>query len=192
MLLQSVREKQLKGAYALSWRTTTRVTDPTVPTYQETSWERIPDEAFSRVTMWHHNYMPIQSVLFHRSLYETYGGFAEDMDQLEDWNLWTRYTMQNDFIQVRKTTSKYRVPAEVAHNAERQSKLDDAYRDAVSRQSKMTFQATPELIRKLADDYVKSNSLLNLSRDQVRATVSGSTVLSRIASWRHVLLRRFR
>jgi GT2 family glycosyltransferase len=192
VLLQTVREKHLKGAYALSWRTTTRITDPTVPTYQETSWERIPDEAFSRVTMWHHNYMPIQSVLFHRSLYESHGGFAEDMDQLEDWNLWTRYTMQDDFVQVRKTTSKYRVPAEIAHNAERQSKLDDAYRDAVGRQSTMTFQATPEIVRKLADDYVKSNSLLNLSRDQVRATVSGSTVLSRIASWRHLLRRRFR
>ena len=25
------------------------------------------------------------------SLFEQLGGFAEDMDQLEDWNLWTRY-----------------------------------------------------------------------------------------------------
>jgi GT2 family glycosyltransferase len=192
VLLQTVRERQLKGAYALSWRTTTRVVDATIPSYEETSWDRLPDEPFSRVAMWHHNFMPIQSVLFHRSLYEKYGGFAEDMDQLEDWNLWTRYTMQDDFVQVRKTTSKYRVPAEVTHNAERQSKLDQAYRDAVDRQSQMTFQATPAFVRTLAEDYAKSNSLLSLSRDQVRATVSGSPTLSKIASWRHVLSRRLK
>ena len=55
------------------------------------AWDVFPDEPFSRPAMWHHNYMPIQSVLFHRSLFEQHGGFAEDMDQLEDWNLWTRY-----------------------------------------------------------------------------------------------------
>ena len=37
---------------------------------------------------------------------------AVDMDQLEDWNLWTRYTLEDDFVMVDKTTSKYRVPAD--------------------------------------------------------------------------------
>ena len=69
-------------------------------------------QPFDRLTLWHHNFLPIQAVLFHRSLYERHGGFAEDMDQLEDWNLWTRYTLEDDFVLVEKTTSKYRVPAD--------------------------------------------------------------------------------
>lgn len=190
VLLQTVRQHQMKGAYALAWRTTTRVVDPAVPTYEEISWDRFPDEPFSRVALWHHNFMPIQAVLFHRSLYETYGGFAEDMEQLEDWNLWTRYTMRDDFVQVRKTTSKYRVPAEVSHNVERQGKLDDAYKDAVARQATMTFVANPVLVRKIAEDYVRSNALIHVGRDQLRSHVAGSRWLSRLAAVRHVLRRR--
>lgn len=190
VLLQTVRDTQLLGAFALSWRTTTQVIDASVPTYRETSWDTIPDEPFSRVAMWHHNFMPIQAVLFHRSLYDRYGGFAEDMHQLEDWNLWTRYTMQDDFVQVRKTTSKYRVPAEVSHTADRQGKLDDAYKDAVARQSEMKFSADPAFVRKLAEDYVRSNALIHLGRDQVRARFANSPMLARLATLRHVLRRR--
>ena len=190
VLLQTTRDSGLKGAYSLAWRTTTQVIDATVPAYLETRVENMPDEAFSRVTLWHHNFMPIQSVLFHHSLYQRYGGFAEDMDQLEDWNLWTRYTMQDDFVQVRKTTSKYRVPAEVSHTAERQGKLDDAYKDAVARQGEMKFSADPVLVRQLALDYVRSNSLINVSRDQVRAHIASSPMLARLMAMRTVFRRR--
>ncbi len=190
VLLQTVRESRLLGAYALAWRTTTRVIDASVPVYQELSWDRIPDEPFSRVTMWHHNYMPIQAVLFHRSLYQRYGGFAEDMDQLEDWNLWTRYTMHDDFLQVRKLTSKFRVPAETAYVADRQDKLDAAYKDAVARQAQMTFTAHPGMVRKLAEDYARSNALIHISRDQVRAHFTRFRWLARLAVLRDWLRRR--
>lgn len=190
VLLQAVREHKLKGAYALAWRTMTRIQDASVPTYDEISWDRMPDEPFSRVAMWHHNYMPIQSVLFHRSLYDTYGGFEEDMEQLEDWNLWTRYTMRDDFVQLRKTTSKYRVPADSANNAQRQGKLDEAYRDAVARQAKMTFDADPIFVRKLAEDYARSNALIHVGRDMVRSRVASTPWLARIVSWRHLFRRR--
>ena len=94
-------------------------------------------QPFDRLTLWHHNFLPIQAVLFHRDLYARHGGFAEDMDQLEDWNLWTRYTLDDDFVLVEKTTSKYRVPASAREAAARQALLDDAYRDAVERQRAM-------------------------------------------------------
>lgn len=192
VLLQTVREAKLSGAFALSWRTTTQMVDASAAEYNELSWDSLPDEPFSRVTLWHHNFMPIQSVLFHRSLYERYGGFAEDMHHLEDWNLWTRYTMQDDFVQVRKTTSKYRVPADVSHTAERQGKLDDAYKDAVARQGEMKFSADPAFVRKLAEDYVRSNALIHVGRDQVRATFASSPTLARLAKLRNVLRVRFR
>ena len=93
-------------------------------------------------------------------------------------------------MQVRKTTSKYRVPAEVSHSAERQGKLDDAYKDAVARQCEMKFSADPAFVRKLAEDYVRSNALIHLGRDQVRARVARSPMLARLATLRHVLRRR--
>lgn len=192
VLVDTVIGTGLKGAYALSWRTSTRIVDPVAPKYEEVCYDRIPDEPFSRVAMWHHNFLPIQAVLFHRSLYETYGGFAEDMEQLEDWNLWTRYTIRDDFVQVRKLTSKYRVPSELSISADRQKKLDDAYRDAVARQSVMTFEANPEFVRRLAEDYVQSNALVHIGRDQLRAHVARHPWLARIASMRSVLRRRLR
>jgi hypothetical protein len=140
--------------------------------------------------MWHHNYMPIQSVLFHRSLFEQHGGFAEDMDQLEDWNLWTRYTMNNDFVQLRKVTSKYRVPEKVDHNAERQRKLDEAYQDAVARQRVLTFEANPVIVREMAEVYVRSNALLHFSRDQLRDQMARRPWFAKLMALRGVLRRR--
>jgi GT2 family glycosyltransferase len=190
VLLDTVRERSLKGAYALAWRTSTRIKDAALARYEEISYDRVPDEPFSRVTLWHHNFMPIQAVLFHRSLYEQHGGFAADMDQLEDWNLWTRYTMEHDFVQVRKLTSKYRVPAETSTNAERQARLDAAYREAVCRQEMMTFHATPTMVRKLAQEYAQSNAILHVGRDQIRAQVLSSRLLAKVFSLRIALRRR--
>jgi GT2 family glycosyltransferase len=192
VLLAAVQENKVKGAYSLAWRTSTLIKDIASASYEETSYDRVPDEPFSRVTLWHHNFMPIQAVLFHRSLYEQYGGFAEDMDQLEDWNLWTRYTIVDDFVQVRKLTSKYRVPSDTTVNVERQSKLDDAYRDAVKRQSLMTFPANPSFVRKLAEDYARSNAILHIGRDQVRQQFSNSPVFSKIFALRLLLRKRIR
>lgn len=190
VLQQTVREKAVLGAYALAWRATTHITDQDTAKYQELSLDCTPDEPFSRVTMWHHNYMPIQAVLFHKSLYQQYGGFAEDMDQLEDWNLWTRYTMLHDFVQVRKLTSKYRTPAHSVYVADRQQKLDLAYRDAVNRQAAMQFMANPVTVRKLAEDYARSNSLIQVSSTQIRKGLSRFPLASRLVSLRHTL-RRF-
>jgi GT2 family glycosyltransferase len=184
VLLQTAAKHGVLGAYGLSWRTHTRVVDEAGAVVKEERHEVSPDEAFSRMVLWHHNFMPIQSVLFHRSLYDRHGGFAEDMEQLEDWNLWTRYTIDADFVQLRKVTSKYRVPASVEVSAQRQGKLDDAYRDAVARQEVMEFKATPGLIRKMAEDYARSNALIHVSRDEVRASFARWPVLRHLFALR--------
>lgn len=190
VLLQTVQQHQVKGAYALAWRVFTRVTDKDSAAYDELHFDTYPDEPFSRTAMWHHNYMPIQAVLFHRSLFEQCGGFAEDMDQLEDWNLWTRYTMQNDFVQLRKVTSKYRVPAETDQSAQRQLKLDEAYRDAVERQKALHFEANPVIVRQMAEDYVRSNALLHVGRDQLRAQMARRPWLAKLMALRGIVRRR--
>src|SRR5262249_34203968 len=137
VLMEALAQSGAKGAYALSWETHTRVTDRERGQFEETAHLTRHRQPFDRLTLWHHNYLPIQAVLFHRSLYERHGGFAEDMDQLEDWNLWTRYTLEDDFIAVEKTTSKYRVPAAAREAAGRQALLDQAYQDAIARQEAM-------------------------------------------------------
>lgn len=58
------------------------------------------------------NYIPIQCILFKRTLFEERGGFDESLDYLEDWNLWIRYAYANEFKYIRKTTSLYRVPVD--------------------------------------------------------------------------------
>ena len=190
-LLQVAHERDVRGAYGLAWRTHTRVIDEQTAVVEEVHRDIFPDEAFSRMVLWHHNFMPIQSVLFHRSLYERHGGFAEDMEQLEDWNLWTRYTIDADFVQVRKVTSKYRVPSAVHVSSQRQARLDDAYRDAVARQDTMIFDATPALVRQLAQDYARQNALIHVGRDQLRSTFARWPLLRHLFALRGLLnLRR--
>ena len=131
VLMDAAQARRVKGVYGLAWETPTRIVDREAARYEELACSTRHRHPFDRLTLWHHNIFPIQAVLFHRSLYERHGGFAEDMDQLEDWNLWTRYTLEDDFLLVEKTTSKYRVPASAREAAARQALLDRAYRDAV-------------------------------------------------------------
>ncbi len=190
VLLQAALDAGLPGSYGLAWRVHTRVTDELLGTFEEVCRDVVPDEPFSRLKMWHHNLMPIQAVLFRRDLYERHGGFAEDMDQLEDWNLWTRYTIDVDFVQVRKLTSIFRVPGDTGSAAKRQGSLDAAYCDAVARQSSMFFTADPLLVRRLAEDFARQNALIHIDRQQVRDQIVRWPWLARLDAWRSRVLRR--
>ncbi len=189
VLLEAVLQQGLKGAYGLAWETHTHVLDPAAGTIDEVAHVTRHRQPFDRLTLWHHNYLPIQSVLFHRGLYERYGGFAEDMDQLEDWNLWTRYTLEDDFLLVDRTTSKYRVPAGAKAAAGRQELLDRAYRDAVERQRAMRLTLSPYDISRMAESYMRSQSLVLLSRQDVRRFAMSRPWLARLAAWRGPLRR---
>jgi GT2 family glycosyltransferase len=192
VLMDAVRASSLKGAYALSWETLTHVNDREQGKYEELAHTTRHHQPFNRLALWHHNYFPIQAVLFHRSLYERYGGFAEDMEQLEDWNLWTRYTLEDDFVLVEKTTSKYRVPANASEAAGRQMLLDRAYRDAVERQRALRVNLSPLEISEMAEGYARSQSLLLVSRSDVRRFVGARPWLARLAAWRAPVMRRLR
>jgi GT2 family glycosyltransferase len=75
-------------------------------------------ELFSRYTkpfsfprLLHHNYIPINAVLFHRSVYEACGDLNPAIPYNEDWNLWVRYALRfRPFLLVPKTTYVYRLP----------------------------------------------------------------------------------
>ncbi|HET9762149.1 MAG TPA: glycosyltransferase [Casimicrobiaceae bacterium] len=192
VLLEAAQERRAKGAYGFAWETPTRVIDRASARYEELAQVTRHRHPFDRLALWHHNIFSIQAVLFHRSLYERYGGFAEDMDQLEDWNLWTRYTLEDDFVLVEKTTSKYRVPASAREAAARQALLDRAYWDALERQKALRFLASPQDIARLAEAHMRSQSLPLVSAPVVRRFVADRPWLAQIAAWRGPIMRRLR
>ena len=195
VLVDTVERTGVAGAYALAWETHTEFLDRQHAQYAEIFHVTRHYQAFDRITLWHHNYLPIQAVLFNRRLFEQRGGFDEDMDQLEDWNLWTRYTLEDDFVLVEKTTSKYRVPANAHVAAERQALLDKAYLDAIERQRALAVTLSPRAISEMADSYMRSQSLMTVTRSDLRRIVGSNRVLSRLAAYRHPaqqVLRRFK
>jgi len=195
VLVDAVQRAGVAGAYALAWETQTDFLDREDARYEEVlhltrHWQR-----FDRLTLWHHNYLPIQAVMFHRRLYERYGGFDEAMDQLEDWNLWTRYTLEDEFVLVEKTTSKYRVPANARVAADRQALLDRAYRDALERQRELRVTLSPREISEMADAYVRGQAVMMVTRGDLRRIVGSNRLLSRLAAYRAPagrVLRRLR
>jgi len=192
VLVGAALAARAKGAYGLAWETKTLVHDRAAAEYEETMHATVHRQPFDRITLWHHNYLPIQAVLFHRSLYERHGGFAEDMDQLEDWNLWTRYTLDDDFVLVEKTTSKYRVPAETRGAAERQALLDAAYADALERQRKLLVTASPRDLSDMADAYVRNQALMMRTSQGVKRFVLGNRLLGPLVAWRKPVVERLR
>ena len=192
VLVDAVQRNDTAGAYALAWETQTEFHDRQHARYEEIlhvtrHWQR-----FDRLLLWHHNYLPIQAVMFHRRLYERYGGFDEAMDQLEDWNLWTRYTLEDDFVLVEKTTSKYRVPANARDAAERQALLDKAYLDAIERQRELRVSLSPREISEMADAYVRSQAVMMVTRSDLRRIVGSNRVLARVAAYRSPAARVLR
>lgn len=156
-LLAVAQQEGVPGVYGIGWEVPTEVESEVPLRYRETDWLLRFQMPFNHATLWVENFMPIQCVLFHRRLYERHGGFAEDMDQLEDWNLWTRYTLEDRFVLVDKTTSLYRVPAQPEVAERRQQALDQAYRDARARQQSMRAALSPAAII----DEVKASHTLN-------------------------------
>lgn len=82
-------------------------------------------QPFNRILLYTFNYIPIQSILFHRSLYDTFGGLDEQLDTLEDWDLWVRYSTQTRYKFVDKITSCYHTPYQRKVKQKRSLELKD-------------------------------------------------------------------
>jgi len=117
---------ELSAAYALAWEVKT---DAAPVGYSERFYLTAPVfyQEYSQEILMHHNYIPIQCILFNRNLFVERGGFDESLDQLEDWNLWVKYSINNKFKWVCKTTSMYRTPYSTQHATKRKALLDLNY-----------------------------------------------------------------
>ncbi len=129
-LVQAIQENpHAVAAYALAWEIPS--TKLSTGFMQEGRYlvHKAHQQPFDYARLREVNYIPIQAILFKHSLFEQRGGFDESIDYLEDWHLWQRYAHHNQFIYVAKTTSLYRVPADIAAQQSRQALLTGAYHD---------------------------------------------------------------
>lgn len=125
-LFAAVQAKKAVAAYSLAFEVQTKFGERS---YSEASLTTAPlhKQPWDYEVLKEHNFIPIQSLLFSRSLFATRGGFDPSLDNLEDWNLWLRYGFGNYFQYVPKTTSIFRTPSDAKERARRQEALHEAY-----------------------------------------------------------------
>ena len=145
------KRPELGAVYGLAYQVRTEIVSPEPWVYREVEHSLLYRQPFNRYLMWHHNYLPIQTVLFQRALFEKYGGFDPELDNLEDWNLWVRYSLFHDFEMVPKVTSLYRVPAKIETAVERQQLLDDYYAKAQEKHAQLRLELSPTQVLEAAE-----------------------------------------
>ncbi|MFM0597987.1 glycosyltransferase family 2 protein [Paraburkholderia dilworthii] len=159
----------LAAVYSLAFQVDTEVISAEPWVYREVRRYVVYRERFSRPAIWHHNFIPIQAILFRRELFDRYGGFDVNLDRLEDWDLWVRYSQAQDFELIDKVTSAYRVPAQGADASVRQQELDDYYRKAIEARDKLVVQMTPNQVMEYAAELAKLMYPLAVSRSRLRS-----------------------
>lgn len=132
-------DKKISAAYALSWDVQTKLNSEDINEgYIEMSHSTsdVLRQEFDRKVLQHHNYISIQSIVFLKTLFEEHGGFDEELENLEDWNLWVKYSINSEFKHIQKTTSMFRTPWGISEKSKRQSILDSYYTSAVEKNKK--------------------------------------------------------
>ncbi len=152
LVAEWMKNPELGAVYGLAFQVKTEISSHEPWVYRDLEHSVIYRQSFSRVLIWHHNYLPIQTVLFRRDLYVKYGGFDEELDNLEDWNLWVRYSLHHDFLMIPKVTSLYRVPSVSTQAFERQKVLDDYYAKAQEKHSRLRVQVSPADVLKMTEE----------------------------------------
>lgn len=159
--------------------------------YKEYGRNVIHHSDFSRVLMWRQNYIAIQSVLFNRQLYIENGGFLLHLDSLEDWNLWMRYSLKNDFYHVKNTTSFYRVPVGCKNALSRTRELDK-YKQAIrDEQKSLSINLNLDEFLTLHEELVKKESVFYISKDDVKKVLVDSICLNFLYSAFRIFYYKF-
>ena len=137
-LVSTIQATRLRVAYALAIEAE-QVVDSLDPLrYRILRRRVVHDQAFDRLALLHHNYLPIQAVLVARPLFALVGGFDETLDALEDWDFWLRLVIAGEeFGFVRRATSEYRIRVDDrAAATRRQRALDEAYTVVTARHAR--------------------------------------------------------
>lgn len=91
--------------------------------HRESDFYQFFSNQYNMLRLLQHNLMPIQAVLFERSLFVDYGGMHPDQDGLEDWLLWLKYACTGPFLHVDQFTSLFRTPMDSGIAQAREEKI---------------------------------------------------------------------
>jgi glycosyltransferase involved in cell wall biosynthesis len=172
-----LKQPNLGAVYSLGYEVRTHVLSEEPWVYENVMHSLIHRQAFSRPTLWHHNYFPIQTVLFQRRLYEEYGGFDLELENLEDWNLWVRYSLKNDFKLIQKVTSLYRVPDQLDKAIQRQAVLDDYYAKAKAKHDLLKVELTLPEIQQILEEVTHQNQVAGVPISWIKQMVLNTPIL---------------
>lgn len=170
VLLKNVLENpKYNAAYSMAFETPIKIHSKEPYEYTELFHNIQYKQKYNKLLILNQNYFPIQSVLFSRKLYDEYGGFDLDLEYLEDWDLWIRYTMNSQFKYVEKVTSIYRVPAEREISSERQKKLDEYLQHVRNKHKDTEMTLTVEEMREYVEGISqKTNIIYQLKNTRFR------------------------
>ncbi len=141
--------REWEAAYACAFEVRTRVLTHEPWRYEAVATTPVFEPVFSRERLYERNFLPIQTVLFRKRLFDRLGGFDPELDNLEDWNLWLRYALVGDFGAVAKTTSLFRVPASSHEAHRRRVVMVRDYAEPARRKNFAAWRDHPDLIGNL-------------------------------------------
>jgi len=150
-------------------------------------------QKFSRLALCYRNYLPILTVLFHRSLFERFGGMDPDLDNLEDWDLWLRFCAAGArFAFLNKTTSLYRIPYRRKDYGIRYQSLHSFKTVATAKQEQMALTMTvAEASREIGvilEDQSRLGQILGITPRELRG-IEKLYTRHKLARWAISILR---
>jgi glycosyltransferase involved in cell wall biosynthesis len=175
-----LNQPDLGAVYALAYEVRTEVISEEPWVYRDVEHSLIHRQVFNRAVLWHHNYLPIQTVLFQRQLFLDHGGFDPGLDSLEDWNLWVRYSLHHDFLLVPKVTSLYRVPDNNAKAVKRQEVLDGYYAQAQARHALLRREMSPPEVLQMAEEMARQMYVVAVPASSLRKLFFKVPLLKRL------------
>ncbi|HEY8401179.1 MAG TPA: glycosyltransferase family 2 protein [Cytophagaceae bacterium] len=120
------RNPGYRAAYSIGFETPIVIKSKSPYQYEIKNFFVIHRQPFNRLILYYQNYIPIQTIMFEKSIFLEEGGIDEELDALEDYELWVRYSLKNKFLYVPRVTSIYRVPFDKTIFNERQKELNNA------------------------------------------------------------------
>ena len=162
LLARALRDQpQAAAAYSLAYEAPTRLLNREPLAYAEAGRYVVHRRAFDPTELLARNLLPIQAVLFRRELFERLGGFSEDLEMLEDWDLWIRYLVPERVVHVPQVTSLHRVPGD-ADEAQRRYRRMQEYRSQLIARHAGQLSERTSWFRRLSQPVVSSSPLFRL------------------------------
>lgn len=148
ILVEALENNPCRVAYAVAEEHQIRITDSATRTYKVRRKFVRYKQPFNRLLLCYMNYIPIQSIMFEKTLYDQLGGLDEKLDVLEDWDLWLRYALENDFLFVNTVTSIYYTPYKNKQKRSRESYMHDSEENVIRKHAQYQLSITAEQANK--------------------------------------------